>query len=110
MEHRRRGLSGVMTKTSDTDLVSDDDRASEVSIVGLIAEHFPHDGIVGEEGAFTEGTSGRRWIVDPLDGTTNFVYGFDAFCVSVGVEDERGSLAGCVHDPIREETFSAARG
>ena len=110
MEHRERGLSGVMTKTSDTDLVSDADRAAEELIVGLIAERFPDDGIVGEEGASTEGTSGRRWIVDPLDGTTNFVYGFDAFCVSVGVEDEQGPYAGCVYDPIRDETFAAVRG
>ncbi|HUR48883.1 MAG TPA: inositol monophosphatase family protein [Acidimicrobiales bacterium] len=110
MEHRRRGVSGVMTKTSNTDLVSDADRAAEKLIVGLIAESFPDDGIVGEEGASTEGTSGRRWIVDPLDGTTNFVYGFDAFCVSVGVEDESGPFVGCVHDPSRGETFSAVRG
>ena len=109
MEHRRRGLSGVLTKTTDTDLVSDADRAAEKLIVELIARAFPNDAIVGEEGASMSGTSGRRWIVDPLDGTTNFVYGFDAFCVSVGVEDDHGPLAGCVHDPVREETFSALR-
>lgn len=109
MEHRRRGLSGVLTKTTDTDLVSDADRAAEELIAELIATAFPDDGIVGEEGASAPGSSGRRWIVDPLDGTTNFVYGFDAFCVSVAVEDEAGPLAGCVHDPIRQETFSAMR-
>lgn len=109
MEHRQRGLSGVMTKTTDTDLVSDADRAAEELIVKLISEAFPNDGIVGEEGALTKGTSGRRWLVDPLDGTTNFVYGIDAFCVSVGVEDDGGPLVGCVHDPVRGETFSAAR-
>lgn len=109
MEHRERGLSGVLTKTTDTDLVSDADRAAEKLIVDLIGEVFPHDAIVGEEGASSRGTSGRRWIIDPLDGTTNFVYGLEAFCVSVGVEDETGPLAGCVHDPIRQETFSAAR-
>lgn len=110
MEHRQRGLSGVVTKTTDTDLVSDADRASEKLIVELIASAFPNDAIVGEEGASTPGTSGRRWVVDPLDGTTNFVYGFDGFCVSVGVEDDQGPLAGCVHDPIQQETFSALRG
>lgn len=110
MEHRQRGLSGVLTKTTDTDLVSDADRAAEKLIVELIAATFPNDGIVGEEGTSTAGISGRRWIVDPLDGTTNFVYGFEAFCVSVAVEDENGPLAGCVHDPIRQETFSAVRG
>ena len=110
MEHRRRGLSGVLTKTTETDLVSDADRAAEELIVELIAAAFPDDGIVGEEGASTPDASGRRWIVDPLDGTTNFVYGFDAFCVSVGVEDDGGPLAGCVHDPVRQETFTALRG
>ena len=110
MDHRRRGLSGVLTKTTDTDLVSDADRATEKLIVELIAERFPDDSIVGEEGTATRGESGRRWIVDPLDGTTNFVYGFDAFCVSIGVEDDDGPLAGCVHDPVRQETFSAVRG
>lgn len=110
LEHRRRGLSGVLTKTTNTDLVSDADRAAERLIVEVIAAAFPDDAIVGEEGASAPGTSGRRWIIDPLDGTTNFVYGFDAFCVSIGVEDERGPLAACVHDPIRQETFSAARG
>ena len=110
MQHRSQGLSGVMTKTSDTDLVSDADRGAERLIVGTIAEAFPDDGIVGEEGAFTSGSSGRRWIVDPLDGTTNFVYGFGAFCVSIGVEDETGPLVGCVHDPVRDETYAAVRG
>ncbi len=110
MEHRQRGLSGLLTKTTDTDLVSDADRAAEKLVVELIAAAFPNDAIVGEEGASTPGTSGRRWIVDPLDGTTNFVYGFDSFCVSIGVEDQNGPLAGCVHDPVRHETFSAVRG
>lgn len=110
LEHRKRGLSGVMTKTTDTDLVSDADRAAEQLIVEMIATAFPEDAITGEEGGTAAGTSGRRWIIDPLDGTTNFVYGFDAFCVSIGVENAGGPLAGCVHDPVRGETFTATRG
>ena len=110
LEHRERGLRGVFTKSSPTDLVSDADRAAEALITQAISTAFPGDAIVGEEGAFSTGGSGRRWIVDPLDGTTNFVYGMDAFCVSIGVEDESGPLAACVYDPNREETFVAARG
>ena len=70
----------------------------------------PDDAVVGEEGASAGGRSGRRWVVDPLDGTVNFLYGFPAWCVSVAVEDAHGSLAGVVHDPVRGETFAAARG
>lgn len=110
LEHRRGGLSGVMTKTSDTDMVSDADRAAEQAVVAFVEAAFPDDSVLGEEGASSAGTSGRRWIIDPLDGTTNFIYGFDAFCVSVGVEDDGGPLAGCVHDPVRNETFAAERG
>src|SRR5688500_4236558 len=96
MEHRARGLRGVDTKSTATDLVSDADRGAEELISAAIAGAFPEDAIVGEEGAFSKGGSGRRWIVDPLDGTTNFVYGMDAFCVSIGVEDETGPVAACV--------------
>lgn len=110
LEHRRRGLRGVVTKTTHTDLVSDADRAAEELISSAISEAFPDDAIVGEEGAFSGGGSGRRWIIDPLDGTTNYVYGMDAFGVSIGVEDGSGPLAACVYDPVREETFIAQRG
>lgn len=110
MDYRTRELSGLTTKSSATDLVSDADRAAEELIVTALTTAFPDDGIVGEEGASSPGTSGRRWIIDPIDGTTNFVYGIDAFCVSIGLEDDRGPLAGCVHDPIRNQTFTAIRG
>ena len=110
MEFRTRELSGLTTKTSDTDLVSDADRAAEKLVVGAITAAFPADAIVGEEGASSAGTTGRRWIIDPIDGTTNYVYGIDAFCVSIGLEDEDGPLAGCVYDPARDQTFTAVRG
>ena len=110
LAHRSGGVRGVTTKSSDTDLVSDADRAAEQLIVARITSAFPRDGILGEEGATKDGDSGRRWVIDPLDGTTNFVYGLDSFCVSIGVEDESGPLAGCVHDPVRGETFRAWRG
>lgn len=65
---------------------------------------------MAEEGARAGGGSGRRWVVDPLDGTVNFLYGHAAWCVSVALEDGSGPLVGVVHDPTRGETFSAARG
>ena len=109
IEHRSLELSGVATKTSDTDMVSDADRAAEEFIVDQLTAAFPADAILGEEGASREGMSGRRWVIDPLDGTTNYMYGLDAFCVSIGLEDTRGPLAGCVYDPIHDELFTALR-
>jgi myo-inositol-1(or 4)-monophosphatase len=101
---------GVSSKSSETDLVSEADRASEAAILDLLTRERPDDGILGEEGSSREGSSGRRWVVDPLDGTINYLYGFPAWCVSVALEDAEGGLAGVVHDPLRDETFTAARG
>jgi myo-inositol-1(or 4)-monophosphatase len=101
---------GVDSKTTETDLVSDADREAEAVIRELIAAERPDDGLVAEEGSRAESESGRRWVVDPLDGTINFLYGFPAWCVSVALQDQDGGLVGVVHDPLREETFSAARG
>jgi myo-inositol-1(or 4)-monophosphatase len=103
-------MRGVGTKSSATDLVSDADREAEQAITSLLRSDRPDDGLLGEEGAEAGGSSGRRWVVDPLDGTTNFVYGYPAWCVSVALEDERGALVGVVHDPSRAETFRAERG
>jgi len=101
---------GVAVKSSSTDMVSDADREAEEAIVALLARERPDDALVAEEGAREGGSSGRRWVVDPLDGTTNYLYGFPAWCVSVALEDAGGGLAGVVHDPWRGETFRAARG
>jgi myo-inositol-1(or 4)-monophosphatase len=91
-------------------MVSDADRAAEDAITSLLRAERPDDGLLGEEGASVEGTSGRRWVVDPLDGTTNFLYGFPQWAVSVAVEDASGALAGVVFDPVRGELFAAERG
>ena len=91
-------------------MVSDADRAAEAAVVELLRAERPDDGLLGEEGASTEGSSGRRWVVDPLDGTTNFLYGFPQWAVSVAVEDGDGALAGVVLDPVRDELFAAERG
>ncbi len=91
-------------------MVSDADRDAEALIRDLLHAERPDDGLLGEEGAQADGASGRRWVVDPLDGTTNYLYRFPAWVVSVALEDEAGGLAGVVHDPLHRETFTAARG
>jgi fructose-1,6-bisphosphatase/inositol monophosphatase family enzyme len=101
---------GLDSKSSATDMVSDADREAEAAISGLIRRERPDDGLLGEEGAGAGGTSGRRWVVDPLDGTTNYLYRFPAWCVSVALEDSEGALVGVVHDPVAGETFRAERG
>ena len=101
---------GVTTKTSATDLVTATDRAVERLIADRLLGARPGDGILGEEGASVEGTSGVTWVVDPIDGTTNFAYGYPAFCTSIAAEVEGRSVVGVVHDPVRGQTFSAARG
>lgn len=111
---RRGRVEGLDTKSSATDPVSDADRASEGILVRALLAARPEDGLLGEEGAAREGTSGLRWVLDPLDGTVNWLYGFPAWCVSVACEDERRApgeaLAGVVYDPLRDECFRAARG
>jgi myo-inositol-1(or 4)-monophosphatase len=91
-------------------MVSDADRDAERLIVELLARERPDDGLLAEEGAQRDARSGRRWVVDPLDGTTNFLYGQPAWAVSVALEDADGALVGVVCDPARGETFRAARG
>ena len=101
----------VGTKSTATDPVSAADHASERLISDRIRAVRPDDGLVGEErSADREGTSGLQWVVDPLDGTVNYLYGIPQWCVSIAVEDHRGPLAGVVYDPNRDETFAARRG
>ncbi len=100
----------VDTKSSGTDMVTEMDRASEALIVGRIADARPHDAIVGEEGADRAGASGVRWVIDPLDGTTNYLYGLPGWNVSIGVEIDGEPVAGAVVVPAHGETFAAARG
>ena len=105
-----RPAEGLERKSSATDPVSDADRAAEEAIRQLLATERPEDGLLAEEGSRAEAASGRRWVVDPLDGTVNFLYGFPAWCVSVALQDEAGAAVGVVRDALRDETFSAARG
>jgi myo-inositol-1(or 4)-monophosphatase len=111
LERVRRGSERALaSKTSPTDPVSEADIASERAIRSLLEERRPDDGFVGEEGGVLEGTSGLRWIVDPLDGTVNFLYGIPQWSVSVAVADTAGTVAGAIHDPSRNELFTATRG
>lgn len=105
-----RTRAEIGTKSSITDMVTDIDRASEALIVEGIRHARPHDAIVGEEGANVEGTSGVRWLVDPVDGTTNYLYGFPGFAVSIAAEVDGDAAVGVVHDPMHREVFTAVRG
>ena len=102
--------SGIRTKSSHTDLVSATDSWSEERIVTRLNEARPYDEIVSEEGMRVSGTSGVRWLVDPIDGTTNFVYGHPGFSISIGAEVDNEPIAGVVVDPLLDEAFAAARG
>src|SRR5205085_5117184 len=88
----------------------DADRAAEEVVSGLLRSERPEDGLLGEEGLSVEGSSGRRWVVDPLDGTTNYLYRYRAWAVSIALEDADGALVGVVHDALNGETFGATRG
>jgi myo-inositol-1(or 4)-monophosphatase len=100
----------VSAKSTPTDLVSEADLASERAIRELLAERRPDDGFIGEEGDDDDSTSGLTWVVDPLDGTVNFLFGIPQWSVSVAVRDADGTVAGAVYDPNRDELFSARRG
>jgi myo-inositol-1(or 4)-monophosphatase len=99
----------VSSKSTPTDLVSEADLAAERAIKALLAERRPDDGFMGEEGGEEQGSSGLSWVVDPLDGTVNFLFGIPQWCVSVAVRDGEGPLAGAVYDPNRDELFTATR-
>jgi myo-inositol-1(or 4)-monophosphatase len=111
MSYFGRAPRHVAAKSSPTDPVSDADREAERTIRELLLNDRPEDGLVGEEGSRVDGArSGRRWIVDPLDGTVNFLYGLRTWAVSIALEDADGLAAGVVFNPVDAECFSARRG
>jgi myo-inositol-1(or 4)-monophosphatase len=99
----------ITAKSTPTDLVSEADHAAEQLIRERLSAARPGDGVLGEEGGDHAGTSGIRWVVDPLDGTINFLFGLPQWAVSIACEDAGGALAGVVYDPLRDELFSAER-
>jgi myo-inositol-1(or 4)-monophosphatase len=108
LQRFRTGAVGVHSKSTPTDLVSQADIDAEELIRARLHARRPDDALMGEEGDDVPGTSGLRWIVDPLDGTIDFLYGIPQWAVSVAVEDAAGAtLAGVVFDPIREELWAA---
>jgi myo-inositol-1(or 4)-monophosphatase len=102
--------ASAVTKSSATDLATAADRESEQLIIDVVLAARPHDGFVGEEGGERPGSSGIEWVIDPIDGTTNFFYGNPGFTISIAASDADGAVVGVVHDPMRAETFSAVRG
>jgi myo-inositol-1(or 4)-monophosphatase len=108
---REAGGQGVnvTAKSSPTDLVSEADHAAERLIRERLAAARPGDGVLGEEGGVAEGSSGLRWVVDPLDGTINFLFGIPQWAVSIACEDSEGTLAGVIYDPMRDELWTAER-
>jgi myo-inositol-1(or 4)-monophosphatase len=105
-----RSRTDVSTKSSPTDLVSEVDRAAERAVVAVVTRHRPDDGILAEEGSDRAGRSAVRWVIDPLDGTTNFLFGVPAYAVSVAAELHGDAVVGVVVDPSRDETWCAVKG
>jgi len=93
-----------------TNLVTDIDKQSEALIIKKIQQHFPDHAILGEEGGAHEQKSEYRWIIDPLDGTTNFTHGMPVFCVTIGIEYRGEIVAGVIYDPNRDELFTTEKG
>ena len=106
----RLGIGVLETKSSPTDVVTAADKAVESLLVAGITAARPEDGLLGEEGAGSAGTSGFRWVIDPIDGTVNYLYGIPQWAVSLGVEDAAGTVVGVVYDPSKDELWQAVRG
>ncbi|HTH51199.1 MAG TPA: inositol monophosphatase family protein, partial [Pyrinomonadaceae bacterium] len=108
----RYGRTHTVTKKGDINLVTEADLASEQLIIERIRSHFPKHAILAEESgsAVVDGSSEWKWIIDPLDGTTNFAHGYPCFAVTIACERNGEIIVGVTHDPTRNETFAAERG
>lgn len=107
---RPEDLGVAATKSSAVDVVTEMDIASEELITGLLAERRPDDGVIGEEGASVEGSSGVQWVIDPLDGTVNYLYGLPSWAVSIAARLHGETVVGVVHAPLRGEIYRAVLG
>ena len=105
-----RGIAAASTKSSTTDMVTEFDKASEKLIVGGILDARPDDAIISEEGTDSAGTSGVTWLVDPIDGTTNFLYDLPGWAVSIAAATQAGTEVGVVYVPTTGELFTAVAG
>ncbi len=110
VDERPRGLGVAATKSSATDIVTEMDQRSEQLIVDRITEARPDDGFLGEEGADHAGSSGVTWVIDPIDGTVNYLYEIPAYAVSVAAQVGAEIVAGAVVNPVSGEVWTALRG
>src|SRR5436190_12940221 len=92
------------------DFVTQVDRSAEAAIIEIIRQAYPDHAILGEESGAIEGKSEYRWIIDPLDGTTNFIHGFPQYCVSIALQHRGATAHGVVYDPLKNELFTASKG
>jgi myo-inositol-1(or 4)-monophosphatase len=106
----REGIETLATKSSPTDVVTAADQAVERLLAERIRAARPDDGLLGEEGMSRAGTSGLRWVVDPIDGTVNYLYGIPQWAVSIGIEVDGSAVAGVVFDPSKDELWQAELG
>lgn len=108
---RVEGELGVSTKSTATDVVTAADRAVERQVIGELRAHRPHDAVVGEESGAIEGGGSRvRWILDPIDGTVNYLYGIPVYAVSLAAEVDGVVVAGVVRNPVTGDEWTAIRG
>jgi myo-inositol-1(or 4)-monophosphatase len=110
LRREARGARQIAYKGAPTNLVTEMDARAEALILDALDRAFPDDAILTEETGSRSGRSGRRWIVDPLDATTNYAHGVPVFAVSIALEVERSVVLGVVYDPSRRELFVAERG
>ena len=108
----RENIHGIreIAYKGDINLVTEMDTRSERAIVEILRSAFPGHGIVAEEETDTRNASGLTWIIDPLDGTTNYAHGYPCFSVSIALEQEGEVIIGVVYDPMRGELFTARKG
>ena len=109
LRHYNRGDLRIETKSSAIDLVTQADRAAEAVILAGLRAHFPAHGILAEESGQVQ-NGAQTWVVDPIDGTTNFAHGHPHFCVSIGLCEGKTPRLGVIHDPLRNETFVGETG
>lgn len=108
--HERWGKAHQVRRKGEADLVTEMDRQAEELITDMLREDFPAYGLVGEEGGEQFVSDNPRWLVDPLDGTTNYIYGYPLFSVSIALEREDQLAVGVVYNPVLDELFAAERG
>ncbi len=106
-EHLGKGDADLKARN---DWVSRADRESETAIIEVLQQRFPHDGILAEEGSSRSGSSGRTWVIDPLDGTSNYLQHYPIWSVSIGLRRDGEMIAGVIYEPLRGIVFSAERG